>query len=141
MATKKQLIAAVQKRYGKNAYVEHNPRGLDKAQRDELRAWLALARSEVDRLGKEIKAAAGWESRLIVAAQFVCDVSGDDPSIPALQAAVEQAARIRSALVERRDLQAEIEKRKNAGPFQHGVVEAVADTADELLQKLKAVTN
>jgi hypothetical protein len=152
--TKAQLLKLARELHGKGAYVEENPKAPDAAERQRV----AVRRKQLVARQNELKPTLAGRpaatSRLLEAAAFVCDVGGDDPSIPQLAEAV---AAVRAA-VEAQQEYAEMaeELRKTGGhwyarrwrvcrvlgdaPFPCGTVVADGDTLEECAAKLQAKT-
>lgn len=124
------------------------------AKRDECNR----RRSEIETRKKEIhaetEAMKGHWDRLLAAAEFVCDVNGDHPSIEQLREAVVASKRVKELAEERASLceeqrkigsrmylkKYEVARLDRTMPgFPITVIEHSADTLEELYAKLKAM--
>lgn len=114
--TLKQLHAAAQKKWGKRAYVEHSPKAPDAETRAEWRRLNVEAAARLKEIEAELEplTAQSVLDQMTKAAQFVCDVNGDHPSIDLLRGVLVDAAN-RAAL---KSEQADIEQaRKSRHPY------------------------
>lgn len=98
--TKNQALVTAQKMWGKKAYIEENSRALSPEGREEARKQLEENKKTIASIEERLKALGPIEvaqKKLMEAAEFVCDVDGDDPSIPQLKEAVAVMNQIRNA--------------------------------------------
>lgn len=147
MTTKAQALAAARKRWGKRAAIEENKNA---ATREEREAAFARSKEIVERrttITTE-QQACKWSIRdLMKQARFVVDVKGGNPSIDELEKVLTRAERWHELEDERLAIREEQQRlpmhsyRWTAGhigsPIPHFVVEAQADTLDELMEKIE----
>lgn len=148
--TLKQLQTAAQMRWGHTANVTINKNAPTAEQRAEYLTLNAVANARIKAIDAELKSSAmkSITERLTKAAQFVCDVNGDHPSIDQLRIVVAEATRRDAMNEERRTLDKErnsritwvkrykVTRMSDIGSI-FAVVEADADTAAELMEKIK----
>lgn len=149
--TLKQLHAAAIKRFGKSAFVSHNPKAPSADERVQMIAANKLSRARIDEITAELERMKDRElpGKLLAAAQFVCDVSGDEPSIDQLRVAVNATEHAESLREEKDRLTQQIRTsgtyayRWRAGyerswPFPCRHIEEEADTAEALMRKIES---
>lgn len=146
-----QLLRIARKRYGKNAWVEHNPKALKRGAKEELNQQAKALTARNKEIDEEVKKL-GWKPKqLMEAARFVVDVNGDSPSIHELAAALLLADCHHALLDEKTANKEEAERLrsrgysdtwrvgvlKNVGGFAFNEIVAHGDTAEECADKIR----
>jgi hypothetical protein len=149
--TKQRLLTLARKLYGKHAFVEERPKALDAAGREALTARRKELVLKRDTLKSALGNPALATKRLLEAATFVCDVDGDDPSIPQLREAVAVMQATIAAQQEYAEVMAELRDTAGRGysrrwavlkvlgdtPFPCSTSVAEGDTIEECAAKLQ----
>lgn len=147
----RQLHAAAKKRWGKNAFVELNPRLPDAETRSKWSILNEAASARIKEIEAELKSLAPLRilRDLVAAAQFVVDVNGDHPSIDGLRKPLADASRRAELEDDRKSMEGERRnrpchsKRYKAGAVSYAAgfgmshIYAEADTAAELMELIK----
>ena len=126
--TKTECLKIVRQAYGPKTNLGETRGALGEAGKNLIREEIKPKRERIKVVIEEIaamfpKTQMGHTSTLLLkdllkAAEFVCDVDGDNPSIPELKENVAKVARFFTLVEERHDLEAEI-KRMDSGLFSH----------------------
>ena len=156
MATKREVEAMIRRKYGKTASLRENRNAATAAERADGNARRKEITARINEIDAELKTIpSGHDKRLLTAAEFVCDVNGDSPSIEQLRVAVAESQRSRALHDERKEL--DNERRNLAGiGYRHrfeacvyntvgnlaafNAIHESSDTLEELAAKLNPAT-
>lgn len=134
-------------------YAEENPKALTPAQRTANIEAKAKYKEQLQAVSDSLSAVEKDVvdgSQLLTAAEFVCDVNGDDPSIPELKLAVQSRQEYLAMKEQRQDLEKAIRQCDTGmhsrryqineyvnGPIPMNVVLAYGDTWSDVCEQLR----
>lgn len=151
MTTKREVESLIHKVRGKSARLREHKGAPTPDRRQVLREQQDANKARIAEIEPILKSLIGHAARLLKAAEFVCDVNGDAPSIDQLREAAAASRQFTELSDERQDLKyqnqklgGEIMRRRwdcatyFGHPFPHECVEDCSDTLEEMAEKLRA---